>query len=107
MPGCMMPEADGGMPMMRMMMDQGGMPMMAKHIDGRLAFLKTTLEPFARCPYIGSAVGDRVSERSGCLGARLLQSTNSESIMAGRRSLISRSTSQVSVEIWLTSAAIG
>jgi len=40
----MMPEADGGMPMMRMMMGQGGMPMMAKHIDGRLAFLKTELK---------------------------------------------------------------
>ena len=32
------------MPMMRMMMGQGGMPMMAKHIDGRLAFLKTELK---------------------------------------------------------------
>jgi hypothetical protein len=44
MPGCMMPEAEGGMPMMRMMMGQGGMPMMAKHIEGRLAFLKTELK---------------------------------------------------------------
>jgi hypothetical protein len=42
MPGCMISEAEGGMPMMRMMM--GGMPMMAKHIDGRLAFLKTELK---------------------------------------------------------------
>jgi hypothetical protein len=41
MPGCMMPEAEGGMPMM---MGQGGMPMMAKHIEGRLAFLKTELK---------------------------------------------------------------
>jgi len=44
MSGCMMPEAEGGMPMMRMMMGQGGMPMMAKHIEGRLAFLKTELK---------------------------------------------------------------
>jgi hypothetical protein len=44
MPGCMMPEAEGGMPMMRMMTGQGGMPMMAKHIEGRLAFLKTELK---------------------------------------------------------------
>jgi hypothetical protein len=43
MSGCMMPEAEGGMPMMRMMMGQGGLPMMAKHIEGRLAFLKTEL----------------------------------------------------------------
>ena len=39
-----MPEADGSMPMMRMMMGQGGLPMMAKHIEGRLAFLKTELK---------------------------------------------------------------
>ena len=44
MSGCMMPEAEGGMPMMRMMMGQGGMPLMAKHIEGRLAFLKTELK---------------------------------------------------------------
>lgn len=44
MPGCMTPEAEGGMPMMRMMMGQNGMPMMAKHIEGRLAFLKTELK---------------------------------------------------------------
>ena len=44
MSGCMMPEAEGGMPMMRMMMGQGGMPMMTKHIEGRLAFLKTELK---------------------------------------------------------------
>jgi hypothetical protein len=37
---------------------------------------------------------------------RLLQSINSESIMAGRRSFISRSTSHVSAGIWLTSAAM-
>jgi|SRR6516165_10515939 len=43
MSGCMMPEAEGGMPMLRMM-GQGGMPMMAKHIEGRLAFLKTELK---------------------------------------------------------------
>src|SRR5215470_8320624 len=41
MPGCMMPEAEGGMPMM---MGQHDMPMMAKHIEGRLAFLKTELK---------------------------------------------------------------
>jgi hypothetical protein len=44
MPGCMLSEAEGGMPMMRMMMGQDGMPIMAKHIDGRLAFLKTELK---------------------------------------------------------------
>jgi hypothetical protein len=44
MPGCMMPEAEGGMPMMRMMMGQGGMPMRGEHIEGRLAFLKTELK---------------------------------------------------------------
>jgi hypothetical protein len=44
MPGCMMPEADGGMPMMRMMMGEDRTPMMAKHIEGRLAFLKTELK---------------------------------------------------------------
>jgi LTXXQ motif family protein len=44
MPGCMMPEAEGGMPIMRMMMGQGGMPMRAEHIEGRLAFLKTELK---------------------------------------------------------------
>jgi hypothetical protein len=43
MPGCMMPEAESGMPMLRMM-GQGGMPMMAKYIEGRLAFLKTELK---------------------------------------------------------------
>ena len=32
------------MPMMRMMMGHGGMSMMAKHIEGRLAFLKTELK---------------------------------------------------------------
>jgi hypothetical protein len=44
MPGCMMSEAEGGMSMMRMMMGQNGMAMMAKHIEGRLAFLKTELK---------------------------------------------------------------
>ena len=44
MPGCMMPEADSGMPVMRMMMGHDGMSMMAKHIEGRLAFLKTELK---------------------------------------------------------------
>jgi hypothetical protein len=44
MPGCMMPEAESGMPMRRMMMGQNGMLMMAKHIEGRLAFLKTELK---------------------------------------------------------------
>jgi hypothetical protein len=43
MPGCMMPEAEGSMPMV-LMMGQGGMSMMAKHIEGRLAFLKTELK---------------------------------------------------------------
>ena len=43
MPGWMMPEAEGGMPMLRMK-GQGGMLMMAKHIEGRLAFLKTELK---------------------------------------------------------------
>ena len=42
--GCMMSEAEGGMPMMRMMMGQNGMSMMAKHIEGRIAFLKTELK---------------------------------------------------------------
>jgi hypothetical protein len=44
MPGCMVSEAEGGMPMMRMMMGQDGMRMMAKHIEGHLAFLKTELK---------------------------------------------------------------
>jgi hypothetical protein len=46
------------------------------------------------------------SERSGCCDARRLQSINSKSIMAGRRSFISRSTSDVSARIWSTSAEI-
>jgi hypothetical protein len=44
MPGCMMSEAENDMPMMRMMMGQHGMPMMARHIEGRLAFLKTEMK---------------------------------------------------------------
>jgi hypothetical protein len=44
MAGCMMSEADGGMPMTQMMMGQDGMRMIAKHIEGRLAFLKTELK---------------------------------------------------------------
>ena len=44
MPSCMTPEAEGGMPMMRMMMGQNDMAMMAKHIEGHLAFLKTELK---------------------------------------------------------------
>ena len=44
MPGCMMSEPEGGMPMMRMMMGQDGMHVMAEHIEGRLAFLKTELK---------------------------------------------------------------
>jgi hypothetical protein len=44
MPGCMMSEAEGGMPMMRMMMGQDGIRMMAEHIEGRLAFLKMELK---------------------------------------------------------------
>src|SRR6202043_1617839 len=61
------------------------------------------------CPHpglIGSFVGDRGSWRSGCCDARVLQSINSESIMAGRRCVISRSTCHVSTEIWLTNSAI-
>src|SRR6516162_11616628 len=42
-PGCMMSEAEGGMPMMRMM-SQDGMHVMTEHIEGRLAFLKTELK---------------------------------------------------------------
>jgi hypothetical protein len=44
MPGCMMSEAEGGMPMMRMMMGQDSIRTMAEHIEGRLAFLKTELK---------------------------------------------------------------
>ena len=44
MPGCMMSEAENGIPMMRVMMGQHDMPMMAKHIEGRLAFLKTEMK---------------------------------------------------------------
>jgi len=54
----------------------------------------------------GSNVGDRGSGASWCCSIRLLQSINSESIMAGRRCFISRSTSHVSTGIWLTNAAI-
>jgi hypothetical protein len=43
-PGCMMSGAEGRMPMMGVMMGRNGMPMMAKHIEGRLAFLKTELK---------------------------------------------------------------
>jgi hypothetical protein len=50
--------------------------------------------------------GDRGSGDSCCCNVRLLQSINSESIMAGRRCFISRSTSHVSTGIWLTNAAI-
>jgi hypothetical protein len=56
--------------------------------------------------HIAELGGDGVSRRFGCCNSRLLQSINSESIMAGRRSLISRSTSHVSAGIWLTSAEI-
>jgi LTXXQ motif family protein len=41
MPACMMSDTEAGMPMM---MGQNGMAMMAKHIEGRLAFLKTELK---------------------------------------------------------------
>jgi hypothetical protein len=44
MRGCMMSEAEGGVPTMRAMMGQDGIRMMAEHIDGRLAFLKTELK---------------------------------------------------------------
>ena len=50
MPGCMMSEAEGGMPMMRMMMGQNGIPMIAKHMEGRLAFLKTLKITDAQLP---------------------------------------------------------
>jgi len=43
-PGCMTWEAESGMPMMRMMMDQDGIRMMAEHIEGRLASLKIELK---------------------------------------------------------------
>ena len=56
--------------------------------------------------YIAELVGDGGSTRFSCCNSRLLQSINSESIMAGRRSLISRSTSHVSAGIWLISAEI-
>ena len=39
-----MSEADGGNPMMQMIMGQEGMRTMVKHIEGRLAFLKTELK---------------------------------------------------------------
>lgn len=42
--GCMMLEAEGAMPMVGMMMGQDGIRVMAKHIEGRLAFLKTELK---------------------------------------------------------------
>lgn len=41
MSGCMMSDAEGGM---SMMMGQNGMSMIAKHIEGRIAFLKTELK---------------------------------------------------------------
>ena len=44
MPRFMMSDAEDGMPVMRMMMGQHDMPMMAKHIEGRLAFLKTEMK---------------------------------------------------------------
>jgi hypothetical protein len=43
-PGCMLSEAEGAMPMVGMMMGQDGIRVMAKHIEGRLAFLKTELK---------------------------------------------------------------
>jgi hypothetical protein len=52
------------------------------------------------------AVCDRGSGGTCSCIARLLHSINSESIMAGRRSFISRSTSHVPAGIWLTSAVI-
>jgi hypothetical protein len=54
----------------------------------------------------GFVVCDRGSDDSCFCNARRLQSINSKSIMAGRRSFISRSTSHVSAGIWLTSAEI-
>ena len=50
------------------------------------------------------AVCDRGSGGTCSCNARLLHSINSESIMAGRRSFISRSTSHAPAGIWLTSA---
>jgi recombinational DNA repair ATPase RecF len=44
MTGCLMPAAEGGMPMMRMMMSQDGIRMMVEHVEGRLAFLNTELK---------------------------------------------------------------
>src|SRR5215471_5502089 len=54
----------------------------------------------------GFVVCDRGSGGSCFFNARRLQSINSKSIMAGRRSFISRSTSHVSAGIWSTSAEI-
>src|SRR5712671_7981316 len=54
----------------------------------------------------GFVVCDRGSDGSCFRNARRLQSINSKSKMAGRRSFISRSTSHVSAGIWLTSAEI-
>src|SRR5262249_42140769 len=44
MPECMMSEAEGGMPMMQMMMGRDGIRIMVEHIEGRLTFLKTELK---------------------------------------------------------------
>ena len=54
----------------------------------------------------GFVVCDRGSDGSCFCNARRLQSINSKSIMAGRRSFISCSKSHVSAGIWLTSAEI-
>lgn len=74
MPGGSMPEA-GGMPMMRMMMGQdgmAGMPMMgamARHVEGRLAFLKTELKiTDAQLP-LWNAVADAIRADAKGMGA--------------------------------------
>src|SRR5262249_32780131 len=54
----------------------------------------------------GFIVCDRSFGGSCFCNARRLQSINSKSIMAGRRSFISRSTSHVSAGIWSTNAEI-
>jgi hypothetical protein len=56
---------------------------------------------------MGSVAGDGSSRRCGVCNNRLLKSINSESIIAGRRSLISRNKFHVSTGIWLINPAIG
>jgi hypothetical protein len=56
MPGGMMPGS-GGMPMMDMMMGQMG-AMMARHVEGRIAFLKTELKITDAQQKLWNAVAD-------------------------------------------------